>query len=34
VPAELGDDAREAVEAYRTATMATPLRDDLFREAR
>jgi molecular chaperone DnaJ len=34
VPEGLSDHAREALEAYRTATMATPLRDDLFREAR
>ena len=34
VPAALDHDAREALEAYRAATMTTPIRDDLFREAR
>lgn len=33
VPDTLDGPAREALEAYRAATMATPLRDQLFREA-
>ncbi len=34
VPTTLDATAREALETYRTATMSTPLRDELFREAR
>ena len=34
VPSDLNDQAREALESYRAATLATPLRDELFREAR
>ena len=34
VPASLSQDARQALEAYRLATMSTPLRDELFREAK
>ena len=34
VPAVLSEDARTALESYRTATMSTSLRDELFREAR